>query len=323
MSKKYSILFSLVAGTALVLTSLRFTHDNQIDEQFASDFHEDYKVYALTMPTNLSFAGEVVPLEDPDVFERMDKELLVNTYWQSNGLLMFKRTAKYFPVIEPILKKNGIPDDFKYLAVIESGLTNVVSPAGATGMWQILKGTAEERGLEVNDEVDERYHLEKSTQAACEYLREAHDKLGSWSLAAAAYNMGINGVQKQLERQKTGNYYDLLLNTETGRYVFRILAVKEIIENPKKYGFNYRNKDLYQHIPTKVVAIDSSISHFADFASQYQISYKTLKYHNPWLRDNFLTNRKNKTYLIEIPKEGFQGIYQKSDEGVKPEKEKN
>lgn len=323
MSKKYSILFSLVAGTALVLTSLRFTHDNQIDEQFASDFHEDYKVYALTMPTNLSFAGEVVPLEDPDVFERMDKELLVNTYWQSNGLLMFKRTAKYFPVIEPILNKNGIPDDFKYLAVIESGLINVVSPAGATGMWQILKGTAEERGLEVNDEVDERYHLEKSTQAACEYLREAHDKLGSWSLAAAAYNMGINGVQKQLERQKTDNYYDLLLNTETGRYVFRILAVKEIIENPKKYGFNYRNKDLYQHIPTKVVAIDSSISHFADFASQYQISYKTLKYHNPWLRDNFLTNKKNKTYLIEIPKEGFQGIYLKSDEGVKPEKEKN
>lgn len=321
MNKKYSILFSVIAGTALVATSLRFTHDNQIDEQFASEFHQDYKVYALTMPKNLSFAGETVPLEDPDVYERMDKELLVNTYWQSNGLLMFKRTAKYFPIIEPILKKNGIPEDFKYLAVIESGLTNVVSPAGATGMWQILKGTAEERGLEVNEEVDERYHLEKSTQAACEYLKEAHEKLGSWSLAAAAYNMGINGVQKQLERQKTDNYYDLLLNTETGRYVFRILAVKEILENPKKYGFNYRQKDLYQPIPTKVVTIDSSVTHFADFAAHFQISYKTLKYHNPWLRDNYLSNKKNKTYHIEIPKEGFEGIYLKLEEEVQPEKE--
>ncbi len=321
MNKKYSILFTVFAGVALVVTSLRFTHDNKIDEQFASEFNNDYKVYALTMPKDLSFAGETVPLEDPDVYERMDKELLVNTYWQSNGLLMFKRTAKYFPIIEPILKKNGIPDDFKYLAVIESGLTNVVSPAGATGMWQILKGTAEERGLEVNDEVDERYHLEKSTQAACEYLNEAHEKLGTWSLAAAAYNMGINGVQKQLERQKTDNYYDLLLNAETGRYVFRILAVKEILENPKKYGFNYRQKDLYQPIPTKVVTIDSSVTHFADFATHFKISYKTLKYHNPWLRDNYLSNKKNKTYRIEIPKEGFEGIYLNTEEEVQPEKE--
>jgi len=310
MKKIVPMLISFVAGGLMIFLGISSTRDYNMDTEYKSEFHEDYGVYALSIPTDLTFAGEKIPLSDPDVYERMDKELLVNTYWQSNGLLMFKRTAKYFPVIEPILKEKGVPEDFKYLAVIESGLTHVVSPAGATGMWQIMKPTAKERGLEVNEEVDERYHLEKSTEAACDYLLEAKERLGSWTLAAAAYNMGINGVEKQLKRQKTDNYYDLLLNAETGRYVFRIIAVKEIIENPKSYGFNLRESDLYKPIPTTTIVLDSSVEHFADFASAYDMSYKTLKYHNPWLRDHYLTNTKGKSYVIEIPKPGYRGIYQ-------------
>ncbi|NNL83371.1 MAG: lytic transglycosylase domain-containing protein, partial [Winogradskyella sp.] len=189
----------------------------------------DYNVYALNVPDGLNFAGEMVPLTDPDVYERMDRELLVNTYWQSNGLLMFKRAEKYFPIIEPILKKNGVPDDFKYLAVIESGLTNAVSPAGAKGVWQIMPQTGRENGLEVNDNVDERYHLEKATEVACKYLLNAKENLGSWTLAAAAYNAGNAGISRRLEEQNVTNYYDLLLGEETGRYMFRIIALKEIL----------------------------------------------------------------------------------------------
>lgn len=309
MNKNTPLLLSLLAGALVIFVGIASKRDKNLDTEFRSEFHEDYGVYALSIPDDLSFAGEDIPLSDPDVYERMDKELLVNTYWQSNGLLMFKRTAKYFPIIEPILKEKGVPDDFKYLAVIESGLTNVVSPAGATGMWQIMKGTAKDRGLEVNDEIDERYHLEKSTEAACDYLLEAHERFGSWTLAAASYNMGMKGVEKQLARQKSDNYYDLLLNQETGRYVFRIIAVKEIIENPKRYGFNFREVDLYKPIPTTTVEVDSGVAHFADFAAKYDMSYKTLKYHNPWLRDHYLTNKQGKTYVIKIPEEGYEGIY--------------
>ena len=170
-----------------------------------------YNVYALDVPTDLNFAGEQLPLDNPDIYERMDRELLVNTYWQSNGLLMFKRAQKYFPIIEPILKENGIPEDFKYLAVIESGLTNAVSPAGARGFWQIMKTTGRENGLEINSNVDERYHLEKATKVACKYLKEAKSKFGNWTLAAASYNAGKAGIGRRLEEQNVSDYYDLLL----------------------------------------------------------------------------------------------------------------
>jgi len=265
----------------------------------------DYNVYALTVPEHLDFAGEAVPLQVPDVYERMDRELLVNTYWQSNGLLMFKRAEKYFPAIEPILKKNGVPDDFKYLAVIESGLTNVVSPAGARGIWQIMPATAKENGLEVNDNVDERYNLEKATEVACKYILKSKEDLGSWTLAAAAYNGGQSGVSKRLEEQQVTNYYDLLLGEETGRYVFRILAIKEILNHPQKYGFNFTKKDLYSEIPTYSVTVDTAVTDFSVFAQHFGINYKILKIHNPWLREPQLNNKSRKSYTIQIPKEGY------------------
>lgn len=269
---------------------------------------QDYNVYALKVPAEMNFAGEKVPLADPDVHERMDRELLVNTYWQSNGLLLLKRANKYFPIIEPILKKNGVPDDFKYLAVAESALEQVVSPAGATGFWQFMERTAEQYGLEVNDNIDERYHIEKATQAACEYLKNAKARLGSWTLAAAAYNAGMRGIERELERQKATNYYDLLLWPETGRYVFRILALKEIMSQPKAYGFNFEESDLYHLIPTKKVKIDTSVADFPRFAHRFSINYKILKIHNPWLREAQLENDEGYTYYIKIPKDGYYPI---------------
>ncbi|MGO2357316.1 lytic transglycosylase domain-containing protein [Mesonia sp.] len=265
---------------------------------------KDYNVYALAIPENLNFAGEKVPTENPDIKERMDRELLVNTYWQSNGLLLIKRAEKYFPIIEPILKKHGIPDDFKYLAVAESGLTQIVSPAGATGFWQIMKSTANEHGLEVNENVDERYHIQKSTEAACKYLLESKAKFGSWTLAAAAYNAGNYGVTRQQDRQYVHDYYDLLLNSETGRYVFRILALKTVLSDPGNYGFNFTEDDLYQTIKVKEVKVDTAVTDFGRFAKEFDINYKILKIHNPWLREAHLNNKSRKAYQIEIPEKG-------------------
>lgn len=265
----------------------------------------DYAIYALPMPENLNFAGESVPINNPDIYERMDKELLVNTYWQSNGLLLIKRANKYFPVIEPILKEYGVPDDFKYLAVIESGLTQAVSPANAVGFWQILEGTGKDFKLEINDNVDERYHIEKSTRVACEYLKKSKEKFGSWTMAAAAYNAGNAGVSKQLERQDVSNYYDLLLGEETGRYVFRILALKAILSDPGKYGFNFEENQLYKDIPTYKLKIDTPVADFAAFAKELDLNYKILKIHNPWLRDSYLDNKSGKTYYLDIPEKGY------------------
>ena len=265
----------------------------------------DYNIYALPMPENLNFAGEPVPIEIPDVYERMDRELLVNTYWQSNALLLMKRANKYFPVIEPILEEYGIPEDFKYLAVIESSLTQAVSPAGARGFWQLMEGTGKDFGLEINSNVDERYHVEKSTRAAAEYLLKSKEKFGTWTMAAAAYNAGNAGIARQLDRQEAGYYYDLLLGEETGRYVFRILALKEIMQNPEQYGFQFSEEDLYKHIPTYNVKVDTPVTDFAAFAENHGINYKILKIHNPWLREAHLNNSSRKEYLIQIPEKGY------------------
>ena len=292
----------LLSLSALFIYALQ---DAPTDENFEKKLINDYNVYALQIPDELYFSGEEMPLNDPDIYERMDRELLVNTYWQSNGLLMFKRAKKYFPIIEPILAKNGVPDDFKYLAVIESGLSNAVSPAGARGVWQIMKATGQENGLEVNDNVDERYHLEKATEVACGYLKDAKKQLGSWTLAAASYNAGVYGIKKRLNEQNVTDYYDLLLGEETGRYLFRVVALKEILSNPKKYGFNFRDKDLYETIPTYKVEVDTAVTDFTKFAEQYGINYKILKLHNPWLREPHLNNKSRKQYFIDIPKEGY------------------
>ena len=296
---------AIVGLISLATLFIFAVQDAPTDENLEKKIINDYNIYALQVPEKLDFAGERLPLENPDIHERMDRELLVNTYWQSNGLLMFKRANKYFPIIEPILAEYGIPNDFKYLAVIESGLTNAVSPAGARGVWQIMKATGRENGLEINGNVDERYNLEKSTRVACEYLKKAKQKLGSWTLAAAAYNAGNAGMARRLKEQKVSDYYDLLLGEETGRYLFRIIALKEILNHPDNYGFNFRNKDLYQSIPTYKVSVDTTVTDFAAFAQGLGINYKILKLHNPWLREKHLNNKSKKEYLIEIPREGY------------------
>ncbi|MCA1761943.1 MAG: lytic transglycosylase domain-containing protein [Cryomorphaceae bacterium] len=296
-----------VLGMTLIVVAFSM-EDEEVDPSYQKYFNENYKIFSLNTPDNIAFAGEEVPLQILDVREKLDRELLVNTYWQSQSLLFHKRANRWFPVIEPILEKNGVPDDFKYLAVIESGLTNVVSPAGATGYWQLLKHTGREYGLEINNEVDERYHVEKSTEAACKYLKDAYKIYGSWTLAAASYNMGMTGLNRQIERQQVFNYYDLLLNEETGRYLYRILALKEILGKPSLYGFHFRPKDLYTTYEVEEVMVDTAVDNFADFAEQQEINYKILKILNPWLREAFITNPKNKAYLIKIPIDKTAGL---------------
>ena len=279
-------------------------------------FQQEYNIFSLPVPEDPTFAGEPVPVERSYIRESLDRELLVNTYWQSQTLLFIKRAAKYFPIIEPILKEEGVPDDFKYLALAESGLIiRASSHAGAVGPWQFVRSAGLDYGLEINSEVDERYHLEKATQAACRFLKNSHEKFGSWTLAAAAYNAGRSHILRQLDRQKTNNYYDLLLNEETGRYVFRIIAIKEILENPENYGFHVKAKDLYYMEPTYNVDVDTTVHDFASFAKEFGLSYKELKDLNPWLRDTELTNSRGKTYHIKIPREDafLREKFQESD----------
>jgi len=261
--------------------------------------------YHVNYPKQMDFAKEQVPYHMNDVQERLDREMITNMNYHTNTILVIKRANKVFPIIEPILKQYGIPDDFKYLAVIESSLVNAVSSAGARGVWQFMPETAKEKGMEVNDYVDERYHIEKSTIAACKYLVEAKDKFGNWTLAAAAYNGGMGGILKKLEEQKVDNFYDLLLTEETSRYVFRILALKEIMQNPVKYGFAIPKEMLYSSVPVKKIEVDTTINDLAIFAKSQGINYKILKIHNPWLRDKKLINKSGKKYEIEIPLSGY------------------
>ncbi len=263
---------------------------------------DSYAIFSLKIPEGINFAGEKTPYEKHWVKESLDRELLINTYWQSQTLLTIKRANRYFPIIEPILKEQGIPDDFKYLAVIESGLMpRAVSPAGAAGLWQFMSSTASEYGLEVNSEVDERYHIQKSTVAACKYLKKAYESYQNWSLVAASYNAGKAGINRQLNLQQANDYYDLLLGEETGRYVYRIIALKEILSNPNSYGFYVDEEDMYPKLKTETMIMNGSISNIADFAKSKNISYKELKDLNPWLRDNMLTNSRKKAYEIDLP----------------------
>lgn len=291
------ITFGLLASTIILLVNAIATQ-NINDPKNTSD---TYKIKALKLPPNLNLAGERVPLEIPDIKERMDRELLVNTYWQSNGLLLIKRAHKYFPILEPLLKKYGLPDDFKYLAVAESALIDETSSAGAAGMWHFMRGTGKEYGLEINKNVDERYNIEKSTKVAAEYLIKAKERLGSWTLAAAAYNAGNYGIAKRLKTQGVTSYYDALLPDETERYVFRIIALKEVLSNPKKYGFIFDTNDLYTLPKTRTVEVDTVITNIANFAKHFGTNYKELKIHNPWLRQNRLNNKSRKLYHIKIP----------------------
>ena len=286
------ILVAIVSLSGLFI----FAMSNENKNKFT---HEGTAFY---FPTEVDFADEGMPMEIPDVRERFDRELLVNANLHASTILIIKRANRAFKIIEPILEKNGVPNDFKYLAVIESSLINAVSPSGAKGVWQFMPATAKEIGMEVNDCVDERYHLEKSTEAACKFLLAAKEKFGSWTLAAASYNGGITGVNKQIDLQKVSNYYDLLLNEETSRYVFRILALKEIMKAPEKFGFAVPKQDLYELYPTRKIEIDSTVTNLADFAIRQGVNYKILKLYNPWLRDSKLDNKVRKKYVIELPK---------------------
>ena len=296
-----SFIVMILMALGLATTAYTGTDEDELEADRAS-----YTVYGVEIPDQVSFAGEPVPLDLFDVRESLDRELLSNTYFHSQTIRLIKMANRYFPQIEPVLKKHLIPDDFKYLALAESGLTQAVSPASAVGFWQLMKGTALEYGLEVGTEVDERYHVVKSTEVACQYLIDSYKKYGNWTMTAASYNAGRRGVDRQIERQKKENYYDLLLNEETARYLYRVVAFKLIFEDPAAYGFTISKKELYPEIPVQRLRVDSSVSDFADFAAAYDCNYKILKYLNPWLRDISLSNPSQKSYEILVPEKGYR-----------------
>ncbi len=316
MYKQAPLILSL---TALILVLVLFYLRNQPGEedpicQISTEFQVPAelvvrsKTVTVEIPDSLTFAGESIPMDILDVRERLDRELHINTYWHNNSIFIYKRSNRWLPQIEAILQEEGVPDDFKYLAVIESGLLNVTSPAKAVGFWQFLKPTARELGLEVTKEVDERYHPLKSTRAACKYLKKAYTSFGRWTLVAASYNMGIRGLNNRLEEQKVNSYFDLLLNEETSRYVFRALAAKELITNPEKYGFEIPEDHLYKQETLREIEITQSIDDLVLFAQDHGINYKILKKHNPWLRRKSLTVKKGEIYTISIPVNTATGL---------------
>lgn len=307
MPKRFYLISAAIGimSSALVLALFAFVNKGKPtkaeNDAYRSVINGEYRIFAMPLPEQMDFSGEQVPLDRPDVRESLDRELLVNTYWHSNTLLTIKRAYRWFPIIEPILKANGIPDDFKYLSVIESSLTNATSPAGAKGFWQFMEDTGRSYGLEITGQVDERYDVEKSTYAACHYLKDAFDKYGSWSMAAASYNMGMGGLQRVSSQQYQSAYWDLLLNEETARYVYRILAVKEIFTHADQYGFVLRPAELYEPLRVNAVRVANSIPDLAVFAKENGLTYKLLKWYNPWLRENSLKVTAGKIYEIKIP----------------------
>ncbi|MBL7861189.1 MAG: lytic transglycosylase domain-containing protein [Cyclobacteriaceae bacterium] len=262
---------------------------------------QPFVAISYDLPEQISFAGEPAPLQVPDVMERLDRELQVNIYLQSSTLFLLKRANRWLPRITEILKAHDIPEDFKYLPLIESGLMNGVSPKEAVGYWQIREASGKELGLEISREVDQRYDPIKSTEAACKYLRKAYEKFGNWTLVAASYNRGVAGIRSDLEDQQVDNYYDAHLNDETARYVFRILAIKEIFEHPDKYGFKLKAEHLYHPEPLRHIEVSETIPDLVTFAKEQGSNYKILKRHNPWLRQNRLTVKKGKSYQIALP----------------------
>ncbi|MBO7225984.1 MAG: lytic transglycosylase domain-containing protein [Bacteroidales bacterium] len=300
--KKLSIVAIVLSTLTLSVQIFIFaTGKTNDDEIYTQALKNDYRIYSPVLPDTIKFAGELVPMDVYYVREALDREILSNMYWHTNTILNMKRAYRHFPVIEPILKKHGVPSDLKYLAVIESGLLNVTSPAKAQGYWQFIKATGKKYGLEITDEVDMRNSLEASTEAACKFLKALYAQFGSWTLAAAAYNCGENGLQRQINLQSVNNYYDLRLNSETARYVYRIVAVKLIMQDPQSYGFNLRYKDMYPQIPYRTVELKGQNVDLYDFAKDNGTTYKMLREMNPWLITNKLVNKENKTYIVKLP----------------------
>jgi len=297
----------IIAGTVIVLLSVTqsFRQSGNPARMVAlSDTLFSNKPYKL--PENVTFAGERMPLGNFDTRESLEREILTSAYRHSSTILIIKRANRYLPVIEKILRKNDIPDDFKYLAAAESEYSNMVSPAGATGFWQIMQATGTEQGMEINSVVDERYNIEKSTQFACDYFRKSYEKYGNWTFAAASYNGGRSAIDEQIQIQGQNSYYDLLLTEETARYIFRAVAYKLIISDPESYGFMIKKEELYPELKYHEVKVDTAVTSFARFAEQYGTNYKLLKFLNPWLRKPYLTPKPNKEYIIKIPAKGMR-----------------
>ncbi len=301
----FTVILSAIIILSIVFGFRGFGRNSGI---VADPFDTVYSIQSFKLPENVTFAGERMPLENFDTRESLEREILTSAYRHSSTIMIIKRANRYLPVIEKILKENNIPDDFKYLVAAESEYSNMISPAGATGFWQIMPETGKEEGMEINTIVDERYNVEKSTQFACDYFRRSYERYGNWTLAAASYNGGRNGLDEQIGIQKQNNYYDLLLNEETARYIFRAVAYKLVITDPVSYGFDLSKDDLYPELKYYEVKVDSAVTNFSDFAAKYGTNYKMLKFLNPWLRKPFLTPRPNKTYLIKIPAEGMRSI---------------
>jgi hypothetical protein len=298
------VLIGILSGLILGIFVFAVIENKDKERDYRYLFIREYRIFSPEVPPEISFAGEKAPLDLFYVRESLDREILAATFMHSSTILMFKRANRYFPVIEPILKKNRIPDDFKYLAIAESNLSNAVSPSNAEGFWQFLKGTAIRYGLEVNAEVDERYNLEKATQAACDYLRDAYREYGSWTLAAASYNRGMDGVSDAVGNQKVNSYYDLYLVDESARYIYRILALKQVYNHPVQYGFYLRQSDFYPPVPVYTVTVDSAITSLPDFARKMNLNYRVLREFNPWIKRYNLPNKSGKTYTFLLPKEG-------------------
>lgn len=298
-----STLASLL-GIFLIAQVLIAYAPKEINET-AEGLPKGYKVFSIELPKHPILAGERVPIEYYDVKEALDREFHSNTYWQSNTILMMKRAHRFFPIIEPILKKHNVPDDFKYLMVIESGMMNVRSHAGAAGFWQFMKLTGKEYKLEINREVDERYHLEKATVAACKYLKEAHRKFKNWTLVAASYNRGRGGMRKALRHQQATDYWELFLNRETARYVSRIVALKYMMQKPESYGFYIKDADKYAPLPSYEVEVKKSVLDWAQWCKKKNVSYKLFRSMNPWVRDKKLTIKK-KVYKVKLLKKGYR-----------------
>lgn len=294
-----AIILSLIAigGQIFVFA----TQKEDADELYQKAMQADYRVYAPVLPDTLFFCGEKVPLETYYVREGLDRELMSNMYFQSNMLLWMKRAGRYFPVIEPILKQYGVPSDMKYLCVIESGLTNATSPAKAQGFWQFMKTTGQSYGLEITDEIDMRNNLELATVAACKYLKNSYARFGNWTAAAASYNCGEGGLNSRMTKQDVKSYYDVRLNTETTRYVYRILAAKLLLQNPQSYGFFVRKCDLYPPIPTETATLSGQNVDLYAFAKSHGTTYKMLRELNPWLQTDKLVNKANHTYQVKLP----------------------
>ena len=300
--KKLAIAAIVLASLALAGEAFIFaTRKEESEAVHQRAIRADYRVYAPSIPDTLSFAGERVPLNQYYVRESLDRELVSNMYYQSSTLFNIKRATRVFPTIERILREQGVPEDMKYLCVIESGLQCVTSPAGAQGWWQFMKTTGQKYGLEVGDDIDMRNHLEASTVAACKYLKDLKRRFGSWTAAAAAYNCGESGLNKRLVAQRQDSYYELLLNQETQRYVYRILALKLIMQHPQDYGFYVRRCDTYPEVPTTEVDLTGQEVDLVDFARDHGTTYKVLRMLNPWLTSSTLKNKAGKTYKVKIP----------------------